>query len=293
MSRPIKISAEMIDSMQKEFVNTLLQMKLADGKVSYTKKLTLEDDARATVEFSAEAFAKMILLVQNFTSEVAWHGVAKRDEHDPSYFRITDIMVYPQEVTGSTVNTDQEAYQTWLYQFDDDVFNNIRMQGHSHVNFSTSPSGVDLTHQEKILAQVGDNDFYIFMIWNQKFERTIKIFDMANNTLYETGDVDVLIGEAGCDLAAFVRDAKEVVKTKTYQYGNYGNSYTYNKKDEPKTPAPTTPRPKAPGTTTTTKSKHKNGAKDKQKPAAGEKFKYDRYPYYDEYDDYGHYDRCY
>lgn len=288
MSRPIKMTADMIASMQKEFIEALRMMKLADGKVNYTKKLTLEGDDRATVEFSAAAFAKMILLVQNFTSEVAWHGVAKRDEDDPSYFRISDIMVYPQEVTGSTVNTDQEAYQTWLYNFDDDVFNNIRMQGHSHVNFSTTPSGVDLTHQEKILEQVGDNDFYIFMIWNQKFERTIKIFDMANNTLYETGDIDVLIGEDGCDLAAFVRDAKAVVKTRTYQRGDYSDKhYTYGRKDEPKVPATTPAKSTASGTT-------KSKPKDKKKDAAPEKkFKYDRYPYYDEYDDYGHYDRCY
>lgn len=289
MSRPITLAESMIASIQKEFTEALRTKKLVDGKITYTKNLTLESNARATVEFSAAAFAKMILLVQNFTSEVAWHGVAKRAEDDPSYFRISDIMVYPQEVTDSTVNTDQEAYQTWLYGFDDDVFNNIRMQGHSHANFSTTPSGVDLMHQEKILEQVGDNDFYIFMIWNQKFERTIKIFDKAKNTLYETGDIAVLIGEDGCDLAAFVRDAKAVVKTRTYQYGDYGKSYTYNWKDD-KAPATTPAQSKASGTATRSKPK----AKGKKKDAAPEKkFKYDRYPYYDEYDDYGHYDRCY
>ena len=35
----------------------------------------------------------------------------------------------PQEVTVSTVNTDQAAYTEWLYGLDDDTFNKIRMQG--------------------------------------------------------------------------------------------------------------------------------------------------------------------
>ena len=44
--------------------------------------------------------------------------------------------------------------------------------GHSHVNMGTSPSSVDLNHQEEILRMLGDNDFYIFMIWNKSFAST-------------------------------------------------------------------------------------------------------------------------
>ena len=224
MSRPIKLTNELIAAIQEEFITNVRKMKLFDGKLNYTKNFKWEGDDRASIVFSPVAFAKMTMLVQNFTSEVAWHGVALRDEKEKAKFYITDILVYPQVVTGSTVNTDQEAYQTWLYTHEDDVFNNIRMQGHSHVDFSTNPSGVDTTHQEKILSQIDDDMFYIFMIWNKKFERHIKIFDMANNTLYEPDDIDIYIGEDGCDLEAFIKDAKSIVKTKTYQ-----NTYQYNK----------------------------------------------------------------
>lgn len=260
-------------------------MKMFDGKLNYTKNFKWDGEDRASVVFSALAFAKMTMLVQNFTSEVAWHGVAYRDEKEKNKFYITDILVYPQVVTGSTVNTDQDAYQTWLYTHEDEVFNNIRMQGHSHVDFSTTPSGVDTTHQEKILSQIDDGMFYIFMIWNKKFERNVKIFDMANNTLYETADVDIFIGDEGCDLNAFIKDAKELVKTKTYQYGGgqYGQGgYQYGKQQQMgfQTQAGSDK----------TKSKPKGGKKDK--PDIGSSGKGYNYGGYDDDDDeqYGIYD---
>lgn len=235
MSKPIKLTDELISAIQKEFIENVKKMKMFDGKLNYTKNFKWDGEDKASIVFSAIAFAKMTMLVQNFNSEVAWHGIAFRDEKEKNKFYITDILVYPQVVTGSTVNTDQDAYQSWLYTHEDEVFNNIRMQGHSHVDFSTTPSGVDTTHQEKILSQIDDDMFYIFMIWNKKFEHNIKIFDMANNTLYETDDINIYIGDDGCDLNAFIKDAKELVKVKTYQYGGnqYGqSSYQYGKQQQ-------------------------------------------------------------
>ena len=289
MSKPIKLTDELIDSIQKEFVENVKKMKMFDGKINYTKNFKWDGDDRASVVFSSIAFAKMTMLVQNFTSEVAWHGVAYRDEAEKNKFYITDILVYPQVVTGSTVNTDQDAYQTWLYTHEDEVFNNIRMQGHSHVDFGTNPSAVDTAHQEKILSQIDDNMFYIFMIWNKKFEKNVKIFDMANNTLYETADIDIYIGDDGCDLNAFIKDAKELVKTKTYQYaaGQYGQgSYQYGKQQQQigfQTQAQTKT------SSDKTKSKSKGGKKDK--PDIGSSGKGYYYGGYDDDDvQYGIYD---
>lgn len=241
MSKPIKITDTLMNSIIEEFTENVKKMKLFDGKISYIKNFKWDVDEKATVVFSTDAFAKMTMLVQRFDSEVAWHGVAYRDEKEKSRFYITDILVYPQLVSGSTVNTDQEKYQNWLYAQKDEVFNNIRMQGHSHVNFSTSPSGVDTTHQEKILEQLDDDMFYIFMIWNKKFERTIKIFDLANNTLFENGDVDVLIGSDAVDLEAFVGEAKKQVVTKTYQPAGFNTGAGYQYKGTPVKSTPASP----------------------------------------------------
>lgn len=212
MSKPIKISEEMLEALKVEFSDYITH-RLFDGKVSFQKTIALPTKtAKAYVNFTATAFAKMTMLIQHYSTEVAWHGVVQRSEEAENVFNISDILVYPQRVTGATVNTDQAPYESWLFKFGDDVFNNIRMQGHSHVTMSTSPSPTDLEHQRGILKQVCDDDYYIFMIWNKRFERTIVIYDMKNNTLYENADVVVGIGEAGLDLEKFINDSKEMVK---------------------------------------------------------------------------------
>lgn len=153
------------------------------------------------------------------------------DDETKNEYYITDILVYPQKVTGATVNTDQEKYEMWLMQHEDEVFNNIRMQGHSHVNMGTTPSGVDETHQAKILEQLEDDMFYIFLIWNKSNSKFIKIYDLKKNILFETTDVSVEVLDDGSGIDEFLVDAKKLVEDKPtttyYSGGGYygGNSY--------------------------------------------------------------------
>ena len=216
MSKPIKLNEELIQKYAEEFEAALRGEKFPNGKITFSK--TVEYDKGevppATVVFEPKAYAKMLSLLHAFDSEVAWHGVVTRDE---DVFYIHDILVYPQEVSGATVNTDQEGYQRWMMELPDEVANHLHLQGHSHVNMGTSSSGVDETHQQSILKMIPNDGFYIFMIYNKRLEHNIKIYDMANNVLYEDKDIEVMLDCEGCDLDAFVKNAKEVVTTKTYQ----------------------------------------------------------------------------
>lgn len=218
----------MIEDLCKDFRDSLTSSKMSDGKVTYTKSFQNYDE-KATLYFTETAWIKMATLVSEFDKEVAWHGVAKRgDDKSKNEYIVSDIMVYPQEVTGSTVNTDQTKYQNWLYSFDDNTFNNIRFQGHSHVNMGTTPSAVDLTHQNSILEQLNDDMFYIFIIINKKHDKTIKIYDLAKNMLFETKDVTIQFIDDGLGLREFISEAKSMVTEKTYSYksyNNYGNNY--------------------------------------------------------------------
>lgn len=215
MSKIIKMTDEYREILKKEFAEALLQARCTDGRLSFTRTFDAME-SKANLFFSEKAWTKMWALIREFDKEVAWHGVAHRGDGEGNDYYIEDILVYPQEVTGSTVNTDQERYQTWLYQFDDDVFNNIRMQGHSHVNMGTTPSGVDITHQEKILEQLDDDMFYIFLIYNKRGDHTIKIYDLAKNTLFENKDVTVQIIEDPDGMEKFIREAREMVKNRVY-----------------------------------------------------------------------------
>lgn len=231
MSKIIKITSENIDEIRRAFEEALKGAKLSDGKISFTKTFG-NIQRKANLYFTEIAYLKMLTLVREFDKEVAWHGIAKRCEDEEDAYIISDILVYPQEVTGATVNTDQEKYQMWLMNHDDEVFNNIRMQGHSHVNMSTTPSPVDTSLYERILEQLDDDMFYIFLIWNKRNEKTIKIYDLAKNVLFETLDITVSIRSENIGIERFLKEAKEMVQnkkttpitsiTKKTPYGYYG-----------------------------------------------------------------------
>jgi len=202
------MTEEMKQQAQSDFTTFLNELKMSDGKLNYSKTFGYEN-SHATVWLTPEAYKKTVALVTSFTDEVAWHGTVTRDGE--SDFIIEDIFVYPQEVTGSTVNTDQEEYSKWLYAFDNETFDKIKMQGHSHVNMSVNPSGVDDRHRQQILEQLEPDMFYIFMVWNKSLNVHTLVYDMQRNILYEDKDVEVrIMGEEGMD--EFLKDAREKVQ---------------------------------------------------------------------------------
>ena len=234
MSRLIKMTPEYIEECRSDFEKALQLAKLSDGKLNFTKTFS-SGDRKAKVFFTPPAWAKMVILINEFDKEVAWHGVAHRlgeaeGEVPPTgsecEYIITDILVYPQEVSAATVEMDTEKYATWLMEnIEDERFNAIRMQGHSHVRMAPTPSSVDLNHQEEILQMLGDNDFYIFMIWNKSFASNVKVYDMKENTLFENGDVTVRILDEVGDLEEFLTNAKAMVKERSYSYNSQRSSY--------------------------------------------------------------------
>ena len=224
MAKIIKLTPEYLEEVKRDFEESLAGLKIADGKINFTKSFA-SINSKATVYFTEKAWQKQQALIREFSTEVGWHGVAFRGEDpDKNEYTITDILVYPQEVTGATVTTDQKKYQEWLMSHDDEVFNNIRMQGHSHVNMSTSPSGVDNSLYERILDQMEGSMFYIFLIYNKRGEKTYKIYDLDKNILFETADVTVKILGDGFDMDQFIRDAKGKVEEKKYTASQYNYS---------------------------------------------------------------------
>lgn len=218
MSKIIRMTPDIETQCRADFEKALAGAKIADGKFTFSKTFT-GTQRKAVVHYTAEAWDKQLRVLKDFDKEVAWHGVAYRDE-DPNKddYYITDIMVYPQTVTGSTVEMDTEEYARWLMDnIEDERFDNIHMQAHSHVHMGTTPSSVDLTHQEEILHMLGDDDFYIFMIWNKSLAKTNKIYDLRKNVLFETADITVSV-EGQDRLDGFIKEAKAMVKDKVYHY---------------------------------------------------------------------------
>jgi len=212
MPRPIILTEKIKQQAREDFNKMLESVKMPDGKLTYDMSYEYEDSS-VTVWITPEAYKKILALVTEFSDEVGWHGTVSRSGDDE--YIIEDIFVYPQEVTGSTVNTDQKLYTEWLYELDDEIFDKIRMQGHSHVNMGVSPSSVDDKHRQQILDQLEPTMFYIFMIWNKSLSVHTLIYDMAKNILYEDDDVDIMLLD-GEDMEEFLADAKEKVRKSGY-----------------------------------------------------------------------------
>lgn len=226
MSKYIKATPEIEAKCREEFEKAIQGIKMSDGKFSFSVTF-MGEKKKAIVHYSNMAWEKQNAILREFDKEIAWHGVARRDD-DPEKdeYYIDDILVYPQSVTATSVEMDTEEYAAWLMEnFEDERFNNIHMQAHSHVNMGVTPSGVDLNHQEEILSMLDDDNFYIFMIWNKSLDVNIKIYDMKKNILFETGDVTVKT-EGQDYLDEFIDEAKDMVRNKTY---TYNRPYDYNK----------------------------------------------------------------
>lgn len=214
MPKPIKLTDDIIETTVSDFRSYLNNLRMNDGEVAYSRAVSYDDKDTATIIFSAEAYAKMIRLVDEFSTEIAWHGVGERA--DDTTFKITDIMVYPQTVTGAYVDMDPADYTQWKIKHlreGDSRINNIVMQGHSHVNMGVTPSGTDLGHQQEILRQLGDDMFYIFIIINKRSEINAWIYDLEHNIQFSGKEVIIRIGEDGDNLDEFIKEAKSLVKT--------------------------------------------------------------------------------
>ena len=184
-------------------------------------------DEKIKLIFEPIAWFKMKTLIENCKDEIAWHGIVNASE-DRKTFTVTEILVYPQTVSGATVTTDEVKYTAWKNALDDDAYNNLRLQGHSHVNMGTSPSSVDTTLYSAMLQTLGNQSYYIFLIMNKKGDSWINIYDLLNNAIYETADISISIN--GIDNSWYENTVKEHLTTRTYVYkpaATYQTTPTY------------------------------------------------------------------
>lgn len=210
MIKYIKLTPALIKKAKTDFVKSISEQKSFTGDINYRVPLDASDSySKAVLTFTQAAYAKMCTIVSMFSSEIGWHGTAKRTGKNT--FIITDIFVYPQVATAATVNTDQKKYQDWLMELPDQKFNNLRMHGHSHVNMGVIPSSVDIQHREGILDNLNSDMFYIFMVWNKSLAHDITIFDFKNNVMYTDASVNVIISEL--DINGFLKVAHQNVST--------------------------------------------------------------------------------
>ena len=243
--KQIIIDEKTKNELMEKFKNYLNSTKFTESNVNFNAEMPKPTAERPTVFINPTAYLKMMLYVRDTSTEIAWHGVVEKNKEKNMYY-IKDVFLYPQKLAAATVQTDQEKYNKWLEELDDDTYNALRFQGHSHVNFGVTPSGTDMNYYEDILNVLPKNDYYIFMILNKAGDMTLLIYDLEKNTIFETADIDVkIITPKTQNLVKEIKEQKEeFCETPTYNY-SYGSSnltykdfmnYTgYGSKYEPKT----------------------------------------------------------
>lgn len=151
--------------------------------------MQLLNNVKPVLYMTDEVKLKMDLLVKESNKEVGWHGLVMKAG---LVYVIYDILLFPQKVTGSTVNPDESEYYEWMEKLTDTQINNMRFHGHSHVNMGVSPSGVDMQFREDLVKNV--EDYYIFMIVNKKGNYEISIYDKALGVVMDESDITFRIG---------------------------------------------------------------------------------------------------
>lgn len=227
------ISNKLDDAINKRF--TSISINLED----YLPKI--EDYVPPRIFITPEAMVKMAALVYGFTTqEVAWHGtVLETKDDDPdetTIYLINDILVYPQTITGTTVDANEDEYPKWLLSQGEKI-NKIRMQGHSHVSMACFPSGTDNKYYSEMAQQI--EDYYIFLIMNQKQEFFVRYYNKHQDVIVDGIPIEIWLMDQTSK--EFFEAAKEIVKPKihkpiatTYAYTppNYDHPSNFGKKSE-------------------------------------------------------------
>ena len=215
--------------MIEEFTLILQNFRSNQDKFTYEKKFSdLTKEYEDTVKkpiiyFSMESWLKMIQLVKDCDKEIAWQATVEKrkfknkEDSTDFYYYIKQVFVYPQKVTGTFVDTDEVKYAEWSLKLEDEVYNTLRFQGHSHVNMGVTPSATDLNTYQNFLDQLAKDDFYIFMILNKRNEVNIMVYDYAQDMLFENKDcyIDVITSQGS--LAKWSEENMALVEYKTVE----------------------------------------------------------------------------
>ncbi len=198
----------------------------------FTEEKT-KDIPDITVQITPNAYIKMVRLVNGFDKEVAWHGYVTKTEQT---YLISDIVVYPQTITATTVDADETLYPQWIREQGEHL-NNLRFQGHSHVNMGVSPSTTDITYFKDLLEQV--NDYYIFLIINKNHQTHIRVYDKVQNVLFTEVPLKIKLEDENLSLNEWYNTAKTLIATPPAHLSPYTKpaythpyNYFYNTQEE-------------------------------------------------------------
>ena len=155
------------------------------------------------VYFAAEAYLKIWALVNAHRGEIGWNMVIKPYKDG---YKVYDIVIYPQQVTGGSISVDNSRYGLWKAELPEEQDNNLFGHGHSHVNMPTGASGEDILQQYEETAHK-KHGFWLFQIWNKKGDVNSFFYDLDNELFYPNDQINLVIEIGEQTVDEFIEDS--------------------------------------------------------------------------------------
>ena len=224
--RYLRLSEKQKEILRKEFSTAFdkaveeFSLNASKDKFSVSMKFTQPARQKIVIAYTPEAFVKMHSLVHYYSTEIGWYGlVEKTGEYT---YRVYDVRICKQTVDGSRVTTDDDDTLDFYNSLPDEEVNAMRFQAHSHVQYKTIPSEIDIQNQIKMVKSLGGKGFYIFQIWNKKNEINSFVFDLDAGVIYDKDDIVCTVEYGDSNIDSWLMESKAcVVERKAlppYQY---------------------------------------------------------------------------
>lgn len=130
-----------------------------------------------SVVIKPEAAQKMRVYIEEMTDEIGWLGTTSRSGNT---IFIEDCYLFRQEVHGTTTEITAEGLEEFgneILQRPDgiDIWNSLKLWGHSHVTMPTSPSGQDDKQMEEF--STNGHDYFVRLIANKAGSIRIDVYE--------------------------------------------------------------------------------------------------------------------
>lgn len=158
-------------------------------------KIKLIQNKMPNIYIANNAMNKIEQYVKESAKEIGWLGTVVKQ--DNSYI-IEDVFLFKQEVHATTTEITPEGLNEFameLMSSDEgmEIWNNMKLWGHSHVNMGVNPSGQD-DKQVETFESCG-YDFFIRMITNKRGEMRLDLYNYENGVIYSEMDYSILYTE--------------------------------------------------------------------------------------------------
>lgn len=160
------------------------------------------------VYIADNALNKMFLYVDECKDEIGWLGTATYNAPTHSY-TIEDVFLFKQDVHSTTTEITPEGleqFATELLKQENgiEIWNNIRVWGHSHVNMDISPSGQD----DKQMREFGQNgqEWFLRIIANKRGELSVDVYDYVRGLFFDNVPWEISANEHTSDPVEAMRN---------------------------------------------------------------------------------------